>query len=179
MLTVRPLADILLSSIVLNAFTYLDDGVVGIMYCVGISLGCLGSPTAGQILDVFSSPRLTFLGFNGGVTIALCVFSISLYMQWFALTCISYVVILFSRDATMVCLSHRITGTMTKESNAVRVKAFSLTGSVPFLNVAITAVIVRTILTNSRAAFAVLFPVPFLVISSLSFVFLWKYLQDT
>lgn len=178
-LTVRPLFDILLSSLIIQAFPYLNDHIVGIMYCVGISLGSFGSPTAGQILDIFSRPRLTFLGFNGSVTIALCLFSISLYMQWFILSCISYVVLLFSRDATMVCLSHRITGTMTKESNAVRVKAFSLTGSVPFLSVAITAVIVRAILSSSNAAFAVLFPIPFLVLSSLAYVFLWKYLQDT
>lgn len=172
-LSVRPMTEWMLSSIVLAGFPELSDSVVGIMFCVGYSIGSMGPPTGGWVLDKCKRPKLTFFIGILSVISAIGTFSFAICIQNQVLLFISYIGITFFRDFCFVCISHSFVHIMSTEDNAMKVRGFSIAGSVPWFSLAIYTAIMRNVLTNFGPVLTVLIPIPFHVMACTLYLLLY------
>lgn len=172
-LSVRPMTEWMVSSIVLAGFPELSDSVVGIMFCVGYSIGSMGPPTGGWVLDKCKRPKLTFFIGILLAMISMGTFSFAICIQNLPLLFVSYVGITFFRDFCFVCISHSFVQTLSTEDNAMKVRGFSIAGSVPWFSLAIYTAIMRAVLTNFGPVLTVLIPIPFHVIACTLYLVLY------
>ncbi|XP_039274042.2 putative MFS-type transporter C09D4.1 [Styela clava] len=143
-LSVRPMNEWMLSSIILDAFPELDDSTAGIVFIVSYVIGAFGSPTGGFVLDKFRRPKVTLVFGQCAVIIWCGLFSLGVYLQSFVLVFISDVGTAFFRDFCFVCISHSLIETMYNEPADTKVRAFSISGSVPWFSLALYTAFVRT-----------------------------------
>lgn len=179
MLMERPLGDVLISSLVLKEFPLADDQFVSIMFTMGIILATIFSPLTGQILDKFSHPRATFIIITFITTIALTAFSICFQIHSLEGVFVSFLIMWSTRDGVLVCLTHRFSAIAQKETDTIRMKASAPPVASTAITAAISITVIRYLLDNYTSAIAVLFPLPFLILSLLSYIFLWKYLRGS
>lgn len=164
-LSVRPMTEWLVSSIALAGFPDMTDSTVGVMFCVGYSVGSLGSPTGGWVLDKFKRPKLTFAFGTVSVMVALGMLSLAINQHSRSMLFVSFMAATFSRDFCFVCINHSLVETLNSKSNAVQVRGFSIAGSAPWFTLAVYTAIIRSVLTRYGPILTALFPLPFHVIA--------------
>nr|XP_039274043.1 feline leukemia virus subgroup C receptor-related protein 1-like [Styela clava] len=173
-LSLRPMVEWMLSSIIIVAFPELDDGTAGIVFIVSYVIGAFGSPTGGFILDQFRRPKVTLVFGQCAAIVSCCMFSLGVYLQSFPLVFVSDVLSAFFRDLCFVCISHSLIETMYNEPADTKVRAFSISGSVPWFSLALYTGIVRYVLQHGGAALSVLIPIPFHVIAGILYILFYK-----
>lgn len=173
----NPLGTMLISSLVIDAFPKTTDQIVGIAYCIGIVVGSLGSAMTGQVLDKFAKPQITFICFALFSVVSLAGISLSFNLHILVGVFAFYLLLWFSRDALVVCILHRLAEMTIHRTHSIRVKTFSIAVTVSSLGIALTAYIIRIIENQSSPAVGVLYSMPFLVLSIVSYVVFWPHFR--
>lgn len=172
-----PLGTTLISSIVTTQFPEIDDGYVGIVLCIGITVGSVGSAMAGQILDKFSKPQTTYVCFALHSILSLASFSICSHLHLLPGVFGSYLLLWSARDALSVCMYHRFAAMTVDQTHSIRVKTFCIAIFAGCLAMAATASIIRLLMNHFTVAVGVLYPMPFLLLSVFIYVYFWRHFE--
>lgn len=175
----NPLGTMLISSLVIKEFPHIADRDVGIFFCIGILVGSFGSAVAGQILDKFAKPQITFICIALLSVTSLAGFSLSFHLHILSGVFAFYLLLWSARDALSVCMLHRLAEMTVHKSHSICVKTFSIAVTLSSLWVAISGFMIRLILKYSSPAISVLFPMPFFVLSIVSYIVFWRHFRGS
>lgn len=169
---------ILISSIVVKEFPEADDQTVGMVSCIGIIIGAIGSVIAGAVIDRFRKPRLTYISLAAISAVALSAFSLCLHIRNLPGVYAAYLLMSVPREGLLVCIVHHIAATVPDQRHSVRIKVFTIVVMSAALSIVASTTVIRVLVDNVNSTLAVLFPLPFLLWTVVLYILLWSRLQQ-